>query len=256
MVRRTLAPTRPSYERRCVSPRTPLGGQVCAALANDPRVRAGVHRLPGLEVNVDLSLRLFWTRRSGHGNIQGRLTHLSHATFSRFEKVREVAHQNRVRDSYPHGRKNACCDYRHISLLPIDQDGVTSIHSVLNAAPVWSPCRRAGRAEDKAPANGVLLSFGEEAQQTLDRPVHSRLSRLLPECPVRNGRTTGVVPICGWTIQSWTQRAHEHLRSGSPKAGHRRTPSRSQCVPRPRLPRGQGMASSTSGRSRPGRRAK
>jgi hypothetical protein len=84
-----------------------------------------VHRLPRLQVNVDLSLRLLSARSAGHGDVKGRLTHLPHATFSRFKKAREVAHKNRVRDSYPHGRKNACSGYRHISSLPTDQDEVT-----------------------------------------------------------------------------------------------------------------------------------
>lgn len=84
-----------------------------------------MHRLPGLEVNVDLSLRLLSARCAGHGDVKGRLTHLPHTTFSRFKKVREVAQQNRVRDSYPHGRKNAWCGYRHISSFPADQDEVT-----------------------------------------------------------------------------------------------------------------------------------
>ena len=114
--------------------RTLLGGRVCAPLADDPRVRAGVHRLPRFEVYVDLSLRLLSARSPGHGDIKGRLTHLPHTTFSRFKKVCEVAQQNRVRDSYPHGRKNARCDYRHIFPLPTDQDGVTN------------ELRRAGRA--------------------------------------------------------------------------------------------------------------
>ena len=103
----------------------PLGGRVCASLADDPRIRAGMHRLPRLEVNVDLSLRLLGARCAGHGDVKGRLTHLPHATFSRFKKVREVAQQNRVRYSYPHGRKNAWCGYRHISSFPADQDEVT-----------------------------------------------------------------------------------------------------------------------------------
>jgi hypothetical protein len=85
-----------------------------------------VHRLPRLEVNVDLSLRLLSAGSAGHGYVKGRLAHLPYTTFSRFQKGREVAQQNRVRDSYPHGRKNAWCDYRHISLLPTDQDEVTT----------------------------------------------------------------------------------------------------------------------------------
>jgi hypothetical protein len=104
---------------------TRLGGRVCAALADDPRVRAGVHRLPRLQVNGDLSLRLLRARSPRHGDIKSRLTYLPHTTFGRLKRVREVAQENRVRDSYPDGRKNACSGYRHNSSLPTDQDEVT-----------------------------------------------------------------------------------------------------------------------------------
>jgi hypothetical protein len=84
-----------------------------------------VHRLPGLQVNIDLSLGLLSAWSAGHGDVKGRLTDLPHTTFSRFQKTREVAQQNRVRNSYSHGRKNACSGYRHIFSLPTDQDEVT-----------------------------------------------------------------------------------------------------------------------------------
>jgi hypothetical protein len=109
-----------------------------------------VHRLPRLQVNVDLSLRLLSARSAGHGDVKGRLTHLPHATFSRFKKAREVAHQNRVRDSYPHGRKNACSGYRHISSLPTDQDEVT--------AQVISPKRPASAMLSVVPMADILLN--------------------------------------------------------------------------------------------------
>jgi hypothetical protein len=115
---------------------------VCASFADDPRVRARVHRLPRLQVNVDLSLRLIGARSAGHGYVKGRLAHLPHTTFSRFQKVREVAHQNRVRDSYPHGRKNAWCGYRHISLLPADQDEVTRPRRPRQSARALPPAGR------------------------------------------------------------------------------------------------------------------
>jgi len=93
------------------------GGRVFAALANDPSVSARMHRLPRLEVNVDLSPRLLSARCTRHADVKGRLTHLPYTTFSRFKKVREVAQQNRVRDSYPHGRRASCYGYRHERLL-------------------------------------------------------------------------------------------------------------------------------------------
>ena len=111
-----------------------------------------MHRLPRLEVNVDLSLRLLGARCAGHGDIKGRLTHLPHATFGRLKKAREVAQQNRIRDSYPHGRKNACCDYRHFFPLPTDQDGVTSELFVLER-------RRRVVAEATRSAKRLLAAF-------------------------------------------------------------------------------------------------
>jgi hypothetical protein len=67
-----------------------LGGPAFATLANEPGVGAWVHRLPCLEVESDLSLRLLVAWCAGDGHVQRPRTNLADATLGRSKKALEI----------------------------------------------------------------------------------------------------------------------------------------------------------------------
>ena len=96
-----------------------------AALARDPRVGAGVHRLPRLQIDGDFPTCLLRAGGARHLYVQGGLTDLANAALSSFKEAFQVAQKGGIRNSNPHGRRNAWCGYRHSVHMPVDQNEVT-----------------------------------------------------------------------------------------------------------------------------------
>jgi hypothetical protein len=88
---------------------------------------AGIHCLPGLQVDGDLALSLLRTRSVFHRYVQRHLADLAYTALGSFEVALEIAEKVSIGDSYSHGRRNPWDGYRHTRLLPIDTNELTRL---------------------------------------------------------------------------------------------------------------------------------
>jgi hypothetical protein len=108
---------------------------LAASFTDDSRVRPGMHRLPGSQVDRDLTQRLAVARRSWHRDVDHFRADPCHLTFGSTEERLEIVHERRIANPYSHRRRASYGGYRHEVLVSAIPNEVTG----MKTGRVWTP---------------------------------------------------------------------------------------------------------------------